>query len=144
MIDFDEFLMPDDAMQGAMELHDGSSCSFEQDFQAGFDNIDPQVFDAGQPGMQHFDDFHEYADSSEFDSSAHMAASMTAAAQISFGAAYSKEEYLEKAENCFKEAKTYYDKAARAEKDFDREHYLREAKKWEARGKEYENKAKYA
>ena len=30
------------------------------------------------------------------------------------------------------------------EKDFDREHYLREAKKWEARGKEYENKAKYA
>ncbi len=144
MIHFDDFLMPDEAMQGAMELQDGLSCDFGQDFQAGIDNIYPQAFDAGQPGMQHFDDFHEYADSSEFDPSAHMAASTTAAAQISFGAAYSKEEYLEKAENCFKEAKTYYDKAARAEKDFDREHYLREAKKWEARGKEYENKAKYA
>lgn len=136
--------MPEEAMQGAMEPQDELSCDFGQDFQAGIDNIYPQAFDAGQPGMQHFDDFHEYADSSEFDPSAHMAASTTAAAQISFGAAYSKEEYLEKAENCFKEAKTYYDKAARAEKDFDREHYLREAKKWEARGKEYENKAKYA
>ena len=106
MIHFDDFLMPDEAMQGAMELQDGLSCDFGQDFQAGIDNIYPQAFDAGQPGMQHFDDFHEYADSSEFDPSAHMAASTTAAAQISFGAAYSKEEYLEKAENCFKEAKT--------------------------------------
>ena len=47
MIHFDDFLMPDEAMQGAMELQDGLSCDFGQDFQAGIDNIYPQAFDAG-------------------------------------------------------------------------------------------------
>lgn len=63
---------------------------------------------------------------------------------ISFGSAYSKEEYVAKAENCYKEADKYYDKAQRDEKAFDKAHDLEQAEKWRRRGDEYINKSKYA
>lgn len=63
---------------------------------------------------------------------------------VSFGSAYSKEEYVNKAENCYKEADIYTDKANRSESSFDVKHNLDEAKKWRQRGDEYMRKAKYA
>lgn len=65
-------------------------------------------------------------------------------ADISFGSAYTKEEYVAKAENCYKEADKYTDKALRAEKASDKAHNLAEAEKWRRRGDEYMQKAKYA
>ena len=62
---------------------------------------------------------------------------------ISFGPAYSKEEYIAKADNCFKEADKYYDKAQRDEKASDKAHDLEQAEKWRRRGDEYINKSKY-
>lgn len=62
---------------------------------------------------------------------------------ISFGSAYSKEEYVAKAENCYKEADKYYDKAQRDEKASDKAHDLEQAEKWRRRGDEYINKSKY-
>lgn len=63
---------------------------------------------------------------------------------ISFGSAYSKEEYIAKAENCYKEADKYYDKAQRDDKASDKAHDLEQAEKWRRRGDEYINKSKYA
>ena len=63
---------------------------------------------------------------------------------ISFGSAYSKSEYVAKAENCYKEAQKYEDKALRDERPFDKEHDLEQAKKWRQRGDEYMEEAKYA
>lgn len=63
---------------------------------------------------------------------------------VSFGSAYSKEEYVNKAENCYKEADIYTDKANRSESSSDVKHNLDEAKKWRQRGDEYMQKAKYA
>ena len=154
---FDEFSLLPDAMLDAIDNTGDLTSDFTPDFQADTLDYNPNTFAPEHPdadivhsaGQFYFEDssfdstLTDYA-SAESDVHEHMASSPEAAAQVSFGTAYSKAEYLEKAENCFKEAKTYYDKAARAEKDFDREHYLREAKKWEARGKEFENKAKYA
>jgi len=88
--------------------------------------------------------FQDYLAGTDLDSAKHMAATPPQGSQPTFTAAYTPEQYLEKAENCYEEARKYYDKAAHAEKAFDREHYLREAKKWEARGDEYKSKAKYA
>ena len=62
---------------------------------------------------------------------------------ISFGSAYSKEEYVAKAENCYKEADKYYDKAQRDDKASDKAHDLEQAEKWRRRGDEYINKSKY-
>lgn len=63
---------------------------------------------------------------------------------VSFGSAYTKDEYVAKAENCYKEADKYYDKAMRDEKPFDKAHDLEQAEKWRTRGDEYMNKSKYA
>lgn len=66
------------------------------------------------------------------------------ASEVSFGSAYSKEEYVAKAENCYKEADKYYDKAQRDEKPSDKAHDLEQAEKWRRRGDEYISKSKYA
>ena len=66
------------------------------------------------------------------------------ASEVSFTSAYSKEEYAAKAENCYKEAAKYYDKAQRDEKASDIAHDKAEAEKWQRRGDEYMSKAKYA
>lgn len=63
---------------------------------------------------------------------------------ISFGSAYSKEEYMAKAENCYKEADKYADKALRDIKASDKNHDLEQAKKWRSRGDEYVKQSKYA
>lgn len=62
---------------------------------------------------------------------------------ISFGAAYSADEYEAKAENCYKEAEYYKDKAARCDNPDHAKHNLEEAKKWQQRGDEYMRKAYY-
>lgn len=64
--------------------------------------------------------------------------------EISFGSAYTQSQYIEKAENCYKEADKYYDKAMRDEKLSDKEHDLAQAEKWRQRGDEYMSKSKYA
>lgn len=64
--------------------------------------------------------------------------------EISFGSAYSKEEYAAKAENCYKEAEKYYDKANRDEKASAKAHDLEQAEKWRRRGDEYMRQVKYA
>ena len=64
--------------------------------------------------------------------------------EISFGSAYTQSQYIEKAENCYKEADKYYDKAMRDEKPSDKEHDLTQAEKWRQRGDEYMSKSKYA
>lgn len=66
------------------------------------------------------------------------------ASEVSFGSAYSKEEYVAKAENCYKEADKYYDKAQRDEKPSDKAHDLEQAEKWRRRGDEYISESKYA
>lgn len=93
----------------------------------------PVTFDSC---MDRFDDFlagHQSAD-----------VPSVCGGDISFGSAYTKEEYVVKAENCYKEADKYTEKANRAEKPFDIEHNLAEAKKWRSRGDEYMQKSKYA
>ena len=62
---------------------------------------------------------------------------------ISFGSAYSADEYEAKAENCYKEERHYMDKAARCDNPDDARHNLNEAKKWRQRGDEYMQKAYY-
>lgn len=64
--------------------------------------------------------------------------------QVSFGAAYSAEEYVEKANNCYKEAEYYEDKAARSDDKYEIKHNMAEARKWRQRGDEYMQKAKFA
>lgn len=64
--------------------------------------------------------------------------------QISFGSAYSAKEYVEKANNCYKEAEHYEDKAARSDDKYEIKHNMAEARKWRQRGDEYMQKAKYA
>ena len=63
---------------------------------------------------------------------------------ISFGSAYSKEEYIAKAENCYKEADKYADKAQRDVKASNKEHDLEQVKKWRSRGDEYVRQSIYA
>ena len=63
--------------------------------------------------------------------------------QISFGSAYTKEQYLEKEANCVHEASLYYDKAERALTESQRQHYINEAKKWDARAADYKSEANY-
>lgn len=63
---------------------------------------------------------------------------------ISFGSAYTQSEYINKAENCYKEADRYTEKASRCEDSSDVKHNLDEAKKWRQRGDEYMQQAKYA
>lgn len=63
---------------------------------------------------------------------------------IPFGSGWSAEEYIEKANNCYKEAEYYEKKAARCDDPDDVRHNLNEAKKWRQRGDEYMQKAKYA
>lgn len=72
------------------------------------------------------------------------ASSANQTSEISFGSAYSKEEYAAKAENCYKEADKYYDKAQRDEKPSDKAHDLEQAEKWRRRGDEYISKSRYA
>lgn len=64
--------------------------------------------------------------------------------EVSFGSAYTKDEYVAKGENCYKEADKYYDKAQRDEKPSDKAHDLEQAEKWRRRGDEYISKSKYA
>lgn len=64
--------------------------------------------------------------------------------QVSFGSAYSAEEYVKKANNCYKEAEYYEDKAARSDDKYEIKHNMAEARKWRQRGDEYMQKAKYA
>lgn len=64
--------------------------------------------------------------------------------QLSFGSGWTKDEYVEKAENCYKEADYYFDKAERSEDLSEKKHNLKEAEKWKQRGDEYMQKAKYA
>ncbi len=64
--------------------------------------------------------------------------------EISFGSAYSSQQYIEKAENCYREADKYYDKAMRDEKASDKAHDLEQAEKWRRRGDEYMSESKYA
>lgn len=66
------------------------------------------------------------------------------AAALSFGAAYTPSEYVEKANNCYKEADYYQDKGNREDDPSRKAHYYAEAEKWRRRGDEYMNKAKYA
>lgn len=69
---------------------------------------------------------------------------LTHGENISFGSGWTPEEYEAKANNCYKEAKYYTDKAVRCDNLDDKQHNLNEAKKWQDRGDEYMNKAKYA
>ena len=66
------------------------------------------------------------------------------ASEVSFGSAYTKDEYVAKAENCYKEADKYYDKAQRDERPSDKAHDFEQSEKWRKRGDEYMGKAKYA
>ena len=66
------------------------------------------------------------------------------AGSVSFGSAYTKDEYLAKANNCFHEAEIYQDKANRSDDKYEIKHNLDEAKKWRDRGENYLQQAKYA
>ena len=63
---------------------------------------------------------------------------------ISFGSAYSAEEYVSKAKNCYHEAEIYEDRATRSDDKYEIKHNLEEARKWQQRGDEYMRDAKYA
>ncbi len=63
---------------------------------------------------------------------------------VSFGSGYTKSQYVEKAKNCYKEADIYADRAERAEKLSDKQHYLELSEKWRKRGDEYMKEARYA
>lgn len=90
--------------------------------------------------LDRFEDFHaEQTNVTSTDAS-----SVNHASVVSFGSAYSKEEYAAKAESCYKEADKYYDKAQRDEKPSDKAHDLGQAEKWRRRGDEYMSKSRYA
>lgn len=94
--------------------------------------------------MERFEDFlseHDLSDSLAASTPAH---NLTHGENISFGSGWSADEYVEKAQNCYKEADYYEQKAHRCENPDDIRHNLNEAKKWRQRGDEYMQKAKYA
>ncbi len=94
--------------------------------------------------MEHFENFlkgHDLSDSLAVSTSLH---NLTHGEEITFGSGWSADEYVEKANNCYKEADYYEKKAARCENPDDARHNLNEAKKWRQRGDEYMQKAKYA
>jgi hypothetical protein len=63
---------------------------------------------------------------------------------ISFGSAYTPEQYREKADDCYKEYEHYIDMSKHAEDKYEVDHYLKEAEKWRERGDEYTSEIKYA
>lgn len=94
--------------------------------------------------MERFEDFLSEQDlSASFEASA-PSHHTSHGEDISFGSGWSAEEYIEKANNCYKEADYYEKKAARCDDPDDVRHNLNEAKKWRQRGDEYMQKAKYA
>ena len=88
--------------------------------------------------MEKFVDFIQQEDSNPNPSK------MVSPDTVSFGSGYSKSQYVEKANNCYKEADIYADKAERADNPSDKQHYLDLSKKWRTRGDEYMREAKYA
>lgn len=90
--------------------------------------------------LDRFEDFQP----SHADMSSAKSLSENHGSEVSFGSAYTKDEYVAKGENCYKEADKYYDKAQRDERPSDKAHDLEQAEKWRRRGDEYMNKSKYA
>lgn len=94
--------------------------------------------------MERFENYlngHDLSDSLADPAPSH---NLTHGEALSFGSGWSRDEYVEKANNCYKEAEYYEEKAARCENSNDIWHNLNEAKKWRERGDEYMQKAKYA
>lgn len=110
---------------GKQVASDIKAQGFEPTFEYCLDRFDD--FQSINPNLSSVDDCIEHHDSI-----------------ISFGSAYSKEEYVAKAENCYKEADKYYEKSMRDEKAADKDHDFEQAEKWRRRGDEYMNKSKYA
>lgn len=101
----------------------------------------PMTFENCMDRFNFFMSEHDLSDPSVVSTSSH---NSTHGEDISFGSGWSADEYVEKANNCYKEADYYEKKAACSEDPDDIRHNLNEAKKWRQRGDEYMQKAKYA